>query len=548
MTNPAQYGLDVLSGKIAACEYVKLSVQRHFDDLEKDWGYYFDVDAGIHPVKFFKILRHWRGIFFDKPFIPEPWQAWALYVFYGWKSKKDDTRRFKYLYIEVPRKNGKTTFMAACTLYHMLADNENAPEVYYVATKERQARLCLDEARKIGGQTPEVRKRLTIRRHDIEYPQRNGTARALGSDSDTQDGLNPSMVILDELHAHKDFGMYEKMDTAFGMRAQPTMMMITTAGANRSYPCYSQREICIEILKKNKQQDNMLPLIYTIDEGDDWKLESTWIKANPSWDIIFQDNFREDAHKAIESATWERAFQNLRLNIWTDVNEVWIKSDEWMARACDPPKSDKEMIGLPCWAGADFAETKDLCALVLNFELKGGDTYTKYFFWVPEKKVREKEDVVDYHIWKKNGWLRVVGGDAIDHNALAIEVLQILQEYKVLGMTYDKYGIGEAVIQSMINDGYPVDKLHPIRQNTTFFQGPIVRLEERIGLKTFWHDGSPVMAWNIRNTEVFYDMYGGKKFIKSKARNKIDGSVALAMSIAEELDSEPPDDGNIRFL
>ena len=100
MTNPEQYGLDILSGKVPACEYVRLSVQRHFDDLEKDWEYCFDEEAGMRPIKFFHILRHWRGEFCNKPFIPEPWQAWALYVFYGWKRKASNNRRFKYLYIE----------------------------------------------------------------------------------------------------------------------------------------------------------------------------------------------------------------------------------------------------------------------------------------------------------------------------------------------------------------------------------------------------------------------------------------------------------------
>ena len=164
------------------------------------------------------------------------------------------------------------------------------------------------------------------------------------------------------------------------------------------------------------------------------------------------------------------------------------------------------------------------------------------------KKVREKEDIVDYHQWRQDGFLRVIEGDAINHQELAIEVLELLTKYKVQGMTYDKYGIGEAVIQSMVNDGYPVERLHPIKQTTTFLQGPIVAIEERIGTGNFLHDGSPVMEWNIRNTEVFYDTYGGKKFIKSKARNKIDGSVALAMSISEEMTAPPTDTGEVYFL
>ena len=545
--NPEQYGKDILDGKIAVCEYVRLSIARHFEDLKKDWDFYFDAEAGLRPVKFFHILRHWRGEFFNQRFVPEPWQAWVLYVFYGWKRKKDHKRRFKYLYIEVPRKNGKTTFLAACTLYHILKDDENAPEVYFAATKEQQARLCLDEARKIGEQTPEVLKRLKILKYSIEYPGRNGTMRSLGSDSNKQDGLNPSMAVIDEVHAHKEFGMFEKLDTAFGMRAQPTLMMITTAGANRSYPCYEYRRMCIEVLYGNKERDNLMAMIYTVDEEDDWKTESTWIKANPSWRILNQTEFRDDAKAAIEFAHHERNFKNLKLNIWTDVNEVWMKSEDWMGCAVNP-LGDDELVGLSCWAGADFAETKDLCALALNFRLTNGHTYCKFYFWVPERKVREKEDVVDYHLWKRDGHIRVIQGDAIDHNQLSREVLVILHHYKVRGMTYDKYGIGEAVIQSMIGEGYPTDKLHPIKQTTTFFQGPIVTLEERIGIGVLKHDGSPVMEWNIRNTEVFYDSYGGKKFMKSKTINKIDGSVAMVMAIAEELSAPPEDTGKVYFL
>ena len=539
MTNPEKYGRDVLSGKVAACEYVRLSVARHFEDLKRD-DMVFDSKAGLRPIAFFKILRHWRGEFFDRPFIPEPWQAWVLYLFYGWK-RMDGKRRFKYLYIEIPRKNGKTTFMAACTLYHLLKDDENAPEVYYAATKERQARLCLDEARMIGKQTPEVRKRLVIRKYDIEYPTRNGAARSLGSDSDTQDGLNPSMAILDEVQAMKDFGMFDKLNTAFGGRAQPTMMMITTAGANKNNPCYEYRAKCIDVLQGIKQQDNLLPLIYTIDEEDDWKSEATWIKANPSWPILNKVEFKEDAEEAIQSAHMETAFKTLKLNIWTDAESVWIKDDDWMSCAGEP----LEPSGI-CYGGADFAESKDLCALVLQWP--GHPRHIKSWFWIPEKKVREKEDRVDYWVWKKLGHVRVISGDAIDHQQLAVEVLEILEKYRVSGLTYDKYGIGEAVIQSMINEGYPVDKLHPMKQQTTQYQGPIRKLEEEILLGKINHEGQPVLRWNVANVVLFMDSYGGVKFNKSKATEKIDGAVALAMSYAEELGSEPEETGEVRFL
>ncbi len=550
MIHPEQYGKDILSGKVPACEYVRLSVARHFEDLKKDWAYYFDKEAGMRPINFFHLLVLYEGDKAGQRFEPEPWQAWILYVVFGWKRKADDKRRFKYVYVETPRKNGKTTFTAGIALYHLLKDGENAPHVYFVATKYQQALECLDDAVGIANKTPELKKRLVLYKTSIDYPMVNGSVDALGYNPLKMDGLNPSLVVLDEFHAHPDDGMFVKMKTAFGQRSQGLVLMVTTAGSDRNGVCYDYRDWTTKVLDPNVniEQDNMFAIIYTIDDGDDWKEEANWVKANPSWPILEQIEFKDEAKEAIDRATAETSFKNLRLNIWTDINEVWLKSEEWMACEMDPPIEDVNLIGLPCWAGADFAETKDLCALVLNFKLTSGMTYTKYFFWIPQKKVREQEDRVDYWPWRRAGFVRVIDGDAINHAELAVEVLEILKKYQVRGMTYDSYGIGAAVIQAMINDGYSVDKLHPIKQTTTFFQGPIVAIEERIGLGEFGHDGSPVMAWNISNTEVFYDSYGGKKFVKSKSRNKIDGSVALAMSISEELTEPTVDEGKVWFL
>ena len=169
-------------------------------------------------------------------------------------------------------------------------------------------------------------------------------------------------------------------------------------------------------------------MIYTLDSSDDWKLEENWVKANPSWNILYKEGFKNDAKRAIRYAASERPFKNFRLNIWTDVREAWMGEMEWNSCAVDPPKEDHELVELSCWAGADFAETRDLCALVLNFKLPDSRTYAKFFFWIPEKKVQEKEDIVNYHVWRSAGFVNVIGGDAINHEDLAVEVAGILKK------------------------------------------------------------------------------------------------------------------------
>lgn len=551
MIHPKEYSEGILSGKIKSCEFVRLSVARHFEDLKKkDWGYYFDEDAGLRPIRFFNVLRLYEGDRAGNRFVPEAWQAWVLYVVFGWKRKADDKRRFKYTYIEVPRKNGKTTFMAGVSLYHLMKDDENSPHIYFTATKYNQALECLKDARGIAGMTPELRNRLEIFKTSINYPERDGSMEAVGYSPEKMDGLNPSLVVMDEFHAHPDDGMFTKMKTAFGTRSQGLVLIITTAGSNKNGVCYSYRRRCVDVLRGVAKQDNLFSIIYTIDEEDNWKVKDSWRKANPSWNILNKIEFESEAEEAINFAHAETGFKNLRLNIWTDAEHTWIKDDEWMTCA-GPIKSAKDLHGIPCFAGSDFAESKDLCALELNFPLSDGTRHIKSFFWIPEKKVREKEDHVDYWVWAKDKFISIIPGDAIDHADLARDVLRVLGEFNVVGMTYDKYGIGEAVIQTMINEGFPMAKLHPMQQKTTQFQGPIRKLEEEILLKKINHEGHPVLRWNIQNVVLFMDSYGGVKFNKSRVTEKIDGAVALAMAFAEETANkvdDPYKDGGIKFV
>ena len=537
----------VVGGKIDVCEYVKLSMARHVNDLARQrtqaFPYYFDEDAAVKPIKFFMVAKHYKGIFKGKNFVPEPWQAAILWITFGWK-RLDGTRKYKYQYIEVPRKNGKSTFISVQALYLLIADGENAPELYFTAMTQAQASIVYKEARKIAEETPQIKSRLTIGAYEIKNPSNGGFMRALGGDSKTQDGLNPSAAALDEYHEHKSDDMFDVIDTAFGMRWQPLMSIITTAGFNKSLPCYRYRDHCIKVLQGVKSQEDLFAVIYTIDEGDDWKDRKNWIKANPSWRIMNQTDFDNQGAQAQGNASKEVPFLTKKLNVWTDAPDVWISDSDWMR--CAGNVRHVDLKGVKCYGGADFASTTDLNSLVLNFPLKDGTRHVKAWFWIPEKKVKQKEDHVDYWAWNKQGFISVVGGDAIEHDELAGEIIKVLDFYNVVGISYDKYGIGEAVIQSMIKRGYPISKLHPLKQNTTHMQGAIRMMEGEILLQRINHEGHPVLRWNVGNVVIYLDTYGGIKFDRKRVIEKIDGAVAMAMSIAEEINAAG--DAPIKYL
>ncbi len=541
--DPEQYGKDILSGKIPACEYVRLSVAKHFEEVKKDWDYVFDPEAGLHPVKFFSIMKHYKGDFYGQHFIPAPWQAWILYVFFGWK-RKDGRRRFKYMYIEVPRKNGKSTFMAGLALYHMLKDKENAPEIYFAATKEKQARICLDEARNISKVTPELASRLTIRKFDVEYEARFGKMEALGGDSKKQDGLGVSLGVIDEFHEHKTLDMFNVLKTACGMRSQSIIAMITTAGFHKEHPCFTYRKQCIDVLHGSRTQNNLFSMIYGLDEEDDWKTEESWIKANPSWDLLNKEEFRDEGGEATNFPHAEVNFKTKRLNVWTNAETVWIKDEDWMK--CDGPVRD-DLTDTPCYGGLDLASTKDINALVLNFPLPDGTRHFKSWFWIPEAKVEEKEDIVNYWVWKKQGLIRVLPGNAIDQDELAKDILSILLQYNVVGLAYDRWG-SDGVIQAIQKGGFPQAKLDPYKQTTLDMTIPTKELESAIMLEKINHEGNEVLRWMASNVVIYMDSSGGMKFDKSKSIDKIDGMVSMAMAVGEELSHDKPDEGMVYYV
>ncbi len=516
------------------CSYVKSAIARHVSDLARqdteDFPYHFDEDAAEKPIKFFSICKHYKGMFKGKNFIPEPWQSAVLWITFGWLDA-DGNRRFKYQYVEVPRKNGKSTFVAAECLYLLVADGENAPEIYFTATTQAQASIVFKEAREIAKATPELRSRLKLQEYIIKNPDNNGFMKALGGDSKTQDGLNPSGASLDEYHEHKTDAMFDVLDTAFGMRWRSLLAIITTAGFNKNYPCYQYRDHCIKVVQGTLVQDDLFAMIYTIDEDDDWKEESSHIKANPSWEIMNKKDFRKMAAQARVNPSKEVSFLTKKLNVWTNAESIWVSDEDWMA--CDLGKMSYESLkDVPCYAGLDLARAKDLNALVLNFPI-GGKRHTKYWFWIPEKKVREKEDIVDYYLWRKQGFINICGGDVIDQEELASDVHKILTKYNVKGMAYDRWG-SDGFVQALVRRGVPIDRLHPFKQTTLDMTKPVSELIYSVSKQTLNHEGNPVMRWMASNGVLDIRSDGSMKFDKEKAIDKIDGLVALCMAIGEE--------------
>ena len=229
----------VLDGSVVTCKWVKLAVKRHVDDLKHggDRGLYFDVDDAQIVLDFFPLLQHSMGKWAGKPFELEPWQKFILWVIFGWK-KADGTWRFTICYNEMARKNGKSTFAAAIGLILLVLDGEMGAEVYTIATKLDQAKIIHAEAQRMVKASAAIRKIAKVYRSAITVESTNSKYVPLGRDSDTQDGLNVSGGLIDELHAHKTREMWDVIDSAIGSRpwaATPMLRALPPTMELRSY-------------------------------------------------------------------------------------------------------------------------------------------------------------------------------------------------------------------------------------------------------------------------------------------------------------------------
>lgn len=547
---PMQYAYDVLNGEILVCRFVMLAVQRHFADLKNGHKreLYFDEAAAWRAINFFKFLKHSKGEFAGKPFELSPWQQFIVWVLFGW-LREDGTRRFRYGYTEISRKNGKTTFAAGIGLYMMLGDKESGAEVYSAATTRDQAKICFEEAQRMVSKSG-LKQYATVYKHNIHSTGTASKFEPLSSDADSLDGLNPHCAVIDEYHAHKDAEIYNVMKSAMGARTQPLQFIITTAGFNKFGPCYQLRKTLLEILEGKKEDDAFFAMVYTLDEDDDWTDETVWIKANPNLHYIptMLNYLKQECKQAINNVSEEVNFKTKNLNVWTDASKTWLADAVWMQGKdeVDP----FELAGRECYAGLDLASTRDITAFVLFFPAEDGESFMILpFFWIPEMSYQErvKKDGVNYDAWIKEGFIRTTPGNTTDYDQVKADIIALGAQYQIKSIAFDRWNSSQLVNQ-LVDEGAT---LSPFGQGFVSMNAPTKELEKMVYEGKLQHGGNPVLRWMCGNIEIKRDPAGNIKIDKGKSSEKVDGMVALVMAIGEWLtckDETAPSDYILRTL
>lgn len=537
-----QYARDVVAGKYDVCGYVRKACERHLRDLERtDGRVWFDVAAAERFFRFCRAyLRHYKGEFAGRPIELLPWQMFAFGSVYGWKrvigGEKTDTLRFNYAYLEVPRKQGKTTLAAAVAAYDCIALEKSGAEIYVAATKEEQAQLlCNDVGAYIQG-SPDLAEELEVvsgKKTIFSRQTRTSFIRPLGSNSKRQDGFNPFAIICDELHAWPGRELWDVLTGSFGARKNWHVIAITTSGSNKTGICMSERQHLIGILDGTFQEDNKFGVIYTLDPGEeeDWKNPRMWAKANPSLGAgKDRDVFEGMARKAMQEPSALTEFLQKQLNVWTDASDAWLSMDAW--RACEGPASHADLAGKKCWGGMDLARVNDLSAVAYWFPRQPGLSVPRLVvdFWIPEADLSRREDMdkVPFRAWVRSGIMNGTPGRTTDFEWIRDGINRRRETWQVQEMAYDRHFAGE-LVQALHKDGLA---MKPHGQGFLSMSAPSSEFERLVIAGGFRHDGNACLAWNAGNCVITRDPAGNIKPDKSESSNRIDGIVAAIMALS----------------
>jgi len=543
-----KYAKDVVEGRIASCEAIKLACKRYISWFDRE-DIYFDTEDVDSKIRFISLMKHSTGQHNGKPFILLPWQSWCVAHIFGFKYKETGLRVINNVFIMISRKAGKTAFAAALGLCCAIADHENNAEIELVANSRQQASICFQMCYNFAESLDPKRKTIRRKRSVIEIPKTKSSIQVLSSDAMGNDGYNSSCFILDEMHAAKDWSLYNVMKSSQGMRQQPLAIVITTAGfLLDGYPCYEYRTTCLEILKGLKDDDSQFAAIYELDEHDDWQDEKNWIKCAPSLGQTVTIKYLKDQVKsAINTPAQEVGVKTKNFNMFCQSKNVWIP-DSYILNSSDNVVLD-DFKDEESFLGVDLSAVSDLTSTTIMFppnpeRKKWPDKFVfKTYVYLPESALYESMNAEQYKVWKNNKSLTVTSGNVVDYDFILRDQLQLYKQTYIVNVAYDAWNATQWAINAT-DEGLP---LVPYSQAVGNFNRPTKFLEMLIRQGKVVIDNNPVVRWCFGNVSLKFDANDNCKPMKSNndRSRKIDPVISMIQSLGGYLDKHNYSDGEV---
>lgn len=555
MIEPAkQYIKSVASGEIESCLWIKLAIDRHYRDLKRtDWQFFFDEGEAENVLRMFPMFRYSKGSKSGKPFEIMPWFAAIIYLTYGWR-RKSGGRRFRKIYVKVPRGNAKTANLVNVATIGFLFDGQGDSEVYWLAMNKEQAKIGWDRQREMLklmvtdfpelGDVLDIPEGKTSAR--ISLKQGLSWVGYIGQDSKGKDGLNPFYIICDEFHEWPNDGLLNKYESGMVKVEDPLSWIITTGGYLPNGPNSQFLKACKNMLRGIADNDELLAFIWEMDEGDDWKDPKVWEKVNPGVGVTLTiDSLSTEFNKiATQGITKEVDFRVKNLNEEMQSQNGWVPDADWMS--CVEDIDWEDLRERDCWGGIDLANTGDFNAFVLVFP--PATTDQKFvivpYFWIPEDTIeKQKRDRPFLRQWALEDHVKATNGNVTDYDVIFEDIVKICSELRLQAVAYDR-ALSSYLTPRLTTAGFRMEIYSQSWGNmgppAQFFElgvmakkRPIDEGESRnIEIQ---HNGNPVARWMMSNIVMQYDRNQNHLPSKGASADKIDFISATLNAIGQWL-------------
>lgn len=511
-------------------------------------GAVFDASRVDKVIAALRCLRHTQGKWAGKPLEPESWQvAYILAPVFGWVTLSDSgqyVRIIRSVYVDIPRKNGKTTLLSGLLLVLAFADGEPGAQVLAVAGSERQARHCFDPAAQLARSSPELKSAgIKALQSRIVQESTGCYFEVAASIGDLLHGANIHAAGIDELHVHRTSDVVDAVESGTGAREQPLVVTITTADDGRPETPYAHKRDYIERLARGAvKQASMYGVIFAATEGDDPFVESTWIKANPGYGISPTRAFLADeAAKAQQNPVNLARFLRLHLGLRAKQETKYFELPVWDRNA--GLVDETKLRGRKAFGGLDLASTSDLTALCWLFPDDDGGYDAIWRLWTPEANLTRLNDRTagGAKLWARQGFLRLTPGEVTDYAIVRAQIKKDMTAFRVAELAYDPWNATQ-LVTDLMGDGAP---MVTVRQGYASLSPPMKQVSRLLLEGTperplLRHGGNPAMRWMVDNIAVAMDPAGNVKPDRARSADKIDGVAALVTAMARAMVATKP--------
>jgi phage terminase large subunit-like protein len=499
----------------------------------------FDPERVDRVLRAFRHLRHTQGRFARKPLELDPWQiAYVIAPVFGWVRWDDESeswvRVVNELYVDIPRKNGKSTMCGGLALYLTAADGEQGAQVLAAASTRDQASYVFAPVKGLAEHSPDLKPYLKTSMRRIVHKASGSYFEVVASVAEALHGANVHGAVVDELHIHKTPDLVEAIETGTGSRTQPLVAYITTADDGQQATIYARKRNRIEQLAARLiKHPSVYGVIWAAGDNDDPFAEETWKAANPGYGVSpTRAYLKREAAKAKDDPAELAKFLRLHLGIRTKLDKRYLPLDVWDRNA--GMVDEARLEGRSAYGGLDLASTSDLCSLAWCFPDGTGAVDVLWRHWMPERAfdalVRRTSG--EARTWRDQGFLRVTPGDVADYNHIRIQILLDLDRFDAQSIAYDRWNASQ-LVNDLTEENAPMVQMG---QGFGSMSAPTkallhTLLEGSPESPRFRHGGNPLVRWQVDNLRVSTDAAANVKPAKDKSMDKIDGLVAAIMAL-----------------